>query len=202
MNIAYSKTRERFPLSKKKIIKKSIPNALYFSIIVMFLFFQIMLIITAKKYGTPPNLSSNDMPTIILYALLVFTALCAINYFLNYLYQKWYFSTYFYDLTNDYIQIKKGIITPREITIPYERIQDIYVDQDILDRLFSLYDVHLSSATISSGKEAHIDGLEKKHAEELRNLLLDTVRQKIGKGPDSTTINTTSNLENNHESGN
>lgn len=80
---------------------------------------------------------------------------------LTYLYQGWYFAVYFYDLTPDFIQIKKGPITPREITLPYERIQDVYVDQDLLDRIFGLYDVHLSSATISSGIEAHIDGLEK-----------------------------------------
>ena len=98
-----------------------------------------------------------------------------------YLYQKWYFAVYFYDLTPDFIQIKKGPITPKEITIPYERIQDIYVDQDILDRLFGLYDVHLSSATVTSGIEAHIDGLEKKEADGLKTVLLDTVKQKIGR---------------------
>ena len=80
---------------------------------------------------------------------------------LTYFYQLWYYNVYFYDLTPDYIVIKKGPITPHEITIPYERIQDVYVDQDILDRIFGLYDVHLSSATVSSGEAAHIDGFRK-----------------------------------------
>ena len=102
---------------------------------------------------------------------------------LNNLYQRWYFAVYFYDLTPNYVQIKKGPITPREITIPYERIQDIYVDQDLLDRIFGLYDVHLSSATFSSGTEAHIDGVEKQAAEGLKALLLETVKQKISKAP-------------------
>ena len=101
--------------------------------------------------------------------------------FLVYLYQRWYYAVYFYDLTPDFIQIKKGPITPKEITIPYERIQDIYVDQDLLDRIFGLYDVHLSSATISSGMEAHIDGVEKSAADGLRKMLLETVQQKISK---------------------
>jgi putative membrane protein len=100
---------------------------------------------------------------------------------LIYLYQRWYFAVYFYDLTPDFIQIRKGPITPREITIPYERIQDVYVDQDLLDRIFGLYDVHLSTATISSGMEAHIDGLEKQAAEGLRTVLLETVKQRISK---------------------
>lgn len=100
---------------------------------------------------------------------------------LVYLYQRWYFAVYFYDLTNDFIQIKKDPITPREITIPYERIQDIYVDQDLLDRIFGLYDVHLSSATISSGIAAHIDGVEKQAADGLRAILLQTTKERISK---------------------
>ena len=101
--------------------------------------------------------------------------------FLTYLYQKWYFSVYYYDLGKDYIVIKKGPITPQEITIPYERVQDVYVDQDLLDRLFGLYDVHLSSATISSGMEAHIDGVEKNAADGLKAMLLATVSERISK---------------------
>src|SRR3989344_7233610 len=100
---------------------------------------------------------------------------------LTYFYQRWYFAVYFYDLTNDFIQIKKGPITPMEITIPYERVQDIYVDQDLLDRFFGLYDVHLSSATISSGMEAHIDCAEKPAADGLRAMLLQTVNERISK---------------------
>lgn len=67
------------------------------------------------------------------------------------------------------------------IRFQHERIQDVYVDQDLLDRIFGLYDVHLSSATVSSGMEAHIDGVEKQAAEDLRNILLQTVQQRISK---------------------
>lgn len=98
-----------------------------------------------------------------------------------YCYQRWYYEVYFYDLTPDYIVIRKGPITPHEITIPYERVQDIYVYQDILDRLFGIYDVHLSSATISSGMAAHIDGVEKPAADGLRDLLMKTVNERICK---------------------
>jgi putative membrane protein len=99
----------------------------------------------------------------------------------SYFYQYWYFAVYFYDLVKDFIQIKKGPITPKEITIPYERIQDVYVDQDLLDRIFGLYDVHLSSATFSSGMQAHIDGLERETAQGLRDVLLETIKQRINK---------------------
>src|SRR5262249_20790193 len=99
---------------------------------------------------------------------------------LVYLYQRWYFATYFYELDADFIQIRKGPITPREITIPYERIQDVYVDQDLLDRMLGLYDVHISSATMASGMQAHIDGVEKQAADGLRAKLLAVVKERIG----------------------
>jgi membrane protein YdbS with pleckstrin-like domain len=102
---------------------------------------------------------------------------------IEYFYERWYFETYFYDLTPEFVQIKKGVITSREITVPYERIQDVYVDQDICDRIFGLYDVHISSATFASGALAHIDGVEKQAADGLRSFLLETVKQKIGKNP-------------------
>lgn len=72
---------------------------------------------------------------------------------------------------------------PREISIPYERVQDVYVDQDLWDRIFHLYDVHLSTATWTSGMEAHIDGVESDAANGLREVLLKTIGEKIHKKP-------------------
>lgn len=57
----------------------------------------------------------------------------------------------------------------------------MYVDQDIWDRIFGIYDVHLSSATISSGMEAHIDGLEKPAADGIRAVLLQIIGERISK---------------------
>jgi len=166
MQINQSKTREQFPLSRKKIIKKTLSGFVPMSsggLIFLFVFLSVAI-------------RDINALTIILFLVLWFLMIV-----LAYFYQSWYFAVYFYDLASDYIQIKKGPITPREITIPYERIQDVYVDQDLFDRMFGLYDVHLSSATISSGMEAHIDGLEKEAADGLRNVLLQTIQQRISK---------------------
>ena len=59
---------------------------------------------------------------------------------------------------------------PAQIHVQYGKIQDVYVDQDLLDRILGIYDVHISSATYSSGIEAHIDGVDKVGAEGLKNL--------------------------------
>jgi len=171
MQISSSKTRDQFPLSTKKIIKKTIANTLALTIV--FLVILVILIVALNAGAATPAAVS-----ITAFAFIGFIALYV---FLTFLYQKWYFAFYFYDLTGDFIVIRKAPITPREITIPYERVQDVYVDQDLLDRFLGLYDVHLSSATITSGMEAHIDGVEKEAADGLRKTLLDTVQQKISR---------------------
>lgn len=125
--------------------------------------------------------ASAESVGLFIFGLLGLSILIGLLVAIVYCYQRWYYEVYFYDLTPDYIVIRKGPITPHEITIPYERVQDIYVDQDIHDRLFGIYDVHLSSATISSGMAAHIDGVEKPAADGLRDLLMKTVNERISK---------------------
>lgn len=177
MAIATSKTREQFPLSPKKVLKKTIAGALAWSLVLLISYSIFAFVLTSAKVSFSKyfNLSPINFMGIIIFIILI-----------TYLYEKWYFNVYFYDLTQDYIVIKKGPITPHEISIPYERVQDVYVDQDILDRILGLYDVHLSTATYTSGMEAHIDGVAKNAADGLKSNLLDTIGKKIQKK--STTI--------------
>jgi membrane protein YdbS with pleckstrin-like domain len=185
MQINWSKTREQFPLSSKKIIKKTIASTV--AVVIGLLAILIIIIVILGSFGLSAAGSSAQGAFAFLgFAVIAILLLIFVVVLLTYLYQQWYFAVYFYELDNDYIVIKKGPITPREITIPYERIQDVYVDQDLLDRMFGLYDVHLSSATVSSGMEAHIDGVEKQAADGLRAILLETVKKRISRhgGPD------------------
>lgn len=176
MHIAQSPTRDQFPLSKKKIIKKTLSSVLAFVIAFGVFYVVIIVLIAANStHGAASSIGYIGIATVVLLLILAVITVPV------YAYQRWYFATYFYDLTNDYIIIRKGPITPREITIPYERVQDVYVDQDLLDRLLGIYDVHLSSATMSSGMQAHIDGVEKTAADGLRAKLLTTVSERISK---------------------
>jgi len=186
MNIAESKTRTKYPLSPRKIIKKSIGVTFVLTVFAVIG----MIGATFMSWGissdptTPaeiraflPLLQNATWIIAVLYILLVVT---------NYLYQRWYFAVYYYELEPGYLVIRKGPITPTEISVPYERFQDVYVDQDILDRIFRLYDVHISSATAMSGMEAHIDGLERDGAMALRDEILGIVKTKISKHTDET----------------
>ncbi len=175
MRVNQSQTRTQFPLSPKKILKKTIGRTLSLAAV----FLALWGFIVFSFASTDPK---NDIvDTLTKSAGLMFFGILILAFIVSYLYERWYFAVYFYDLTPDFIQIKKGPITPSEITLPYERVQDVYVDQDILDRIFGLYDVHLSSATVSSGVAAHIDGVEQAAAEGLRDILLQTVRERITK---------------------
>jgi len=172
MNIAMSKTREQFPLSTKKVLKKTVAGTLIW--VVLFL----IIYVVAAVFFVALSSAIGNWLGLVSFGIFGFLFLIIL---ITYFYQRWYYAVYFYDLTADHVIIKKGPITPHEITIPYERIQDVYVDQDLLDRFFGLYDVHISSATISSGMAAHIDGVEKPAADGLRAVLLDTLSKKIGK---------------------
>lgn len=168
MKLAMSITREKFPLSEKKPLKKTIPSIITAAV---------FLIIGGIFWSVTTVLPFSTINMWVVLIAIFLTVAC----FLTYQYQVWYFQVYFYELTDDFIIIRKRVFTPSEITIPYERVQDVYVDQDLLDRIMGLYDVHLSSATISSGIEAHIDGVEKEAADGLRKLILDKVKEKITK---------------------
>ncbi len=174
-----SPTREKFPLSENKIIKKTIGSILglilFFGSISLFLIFPVLLYIFYLFSSNTINSSIEIFFNLIWLYPVIFLIFIVIIY----LYQKAYFAYYYYDITNDYIVIKKGVFAQEEITIPWEKIQDVYIDQDIGDRIFGLYDVHLSTATITSTISAHIDGLEKQAAYELKTVILEKVKKQI-----------------------
>lgn len=178
-NLTVSNARTNFPLSPKKIIKKTIVKGL-----VLPWTFLIFIFMSASLYPFLAKvLGTNTFPIVVISLILLYLT----NLVFTYIYEGWYFNTYYYELTESFILIRKGVFSNREITIPYDRIQDVYVDQDILDRMFGLYDVHLSSATLSSSWLAHIDGIEQTAADGLKQALL----QKLQHGQTNNGISNT-----------
>ena len=92
--------------------------------------------------------------------------------------QLLYYMRYFYDIDERTVIIRKGIIAQREITLPFSKITDVYVNQDLLDVVFGLYDVHLSTPTQSSGDFAHLDGLDKRGAHIIRSIVLERIHKE------------------------
>ncbi|MDB5254082.1 MAG: hypothetical protein JWL80_148 [Parcubacteria group bacterium] len=171
--------QQQNPLSSKKFTKKFIPV----------LFRALFLTFVASIFGTTLfwSLTSNGATHQLEWSSLGKFIIDAVGFYLliviGYaLYIRAYIKRYYYDAGEQFITIKKGVFAPTEIHVQYGKIQDVYVDQDILDRILGIYDVHIASATFMSGIEAHIDGVNKDVAERIKNTLLG----KITNGPTSS----------------
>lgn len=163
-----STTIESYPLDRKKITKRFIGN--------MIGWFILSLIISlALLFGMRLDLAA---------FLLLLIGLTLLSAAWQWFYEHKYFEAYFYDVDRDFLKIKKDWITPRETILPYEKLQDVYVDQDLFDRILGLWDVHVSTATMASGMEAHIDGVNQENANKIRELLLEKISKKKVTGYD------------------
>jgi len=164
--------RQSIPLDTKKIIKKTISSTLFWMIGIFFFSWFITIPLVSIAWMMQESFTGifSALFGLIFFFLLVVVAGM-------YWYQKAYFRVYFYDLNKDFIIIKKGVFMPIETTLPLEKINDVYVDQDLLDRAFGLYDVHFSTATQMSGFQAHIDGLVQQNALKLRDIVLSAIKK-------------------------
>lgn len=162
----------QYPLESRKVVKKVIERcfSLIIFIIVILAFFGIPLIL--KSSGGFRYFSTFFF--LFLGTLLVVILLVCITIILQILYYRYYF----YDVTEKEIIIKKGVVSRKEVIVPFSKIQDIYVDQDFLDRIFGLYDVHLSTAAAAMGSYmlAHMDGVNALNSEALKKMLIERVR--------------------------
>lgn len=161
----YSTLQQRFPLSPRKWWKKMIEKLL------PLLFFMVVVgAMTLPVFFLSQDATVEKISGWVFVAVIIFTLLVMLVY-------GWYFKVYirryYYDGQEHFIAIKKGVFAPTEIHVQWQKIQDVYVDQDILDRIMGLYDVHIASATATSGIEAHIDGVGYEASEGLKNFILN-----------------------------
>lgn len=169
MNIQ-SDFQKKFPLSGKKYTKKMVSGILSGLLLSSIL----ALVISSVVVVLNENGDANKL--LVFYFILFFTSIFIFYIFISSIYWKVYIKRYYYDCGTDFITICKNVFTPSEIHVQYLKIQDVYVDQDLFDRFLGIYDVHISSATVSSGIEAHIDGLDEITAESIKNFLLNAIK--------------------------
>lgn len=147
------------PLERKKIIKKTLEKSPLF---------VLLIILGCLLIGFNPFYLDAQFLLILGLALPVLP-ICGV-----YIYQGYYYDLYFYDFKDEGAEIRKGVISQSTGHVYYARIQNIFIDQDIGDRIFGLYDVHYETAAESSGTESSlsIPGLTKPGAEKIKNFLL------------------------------
>ncbi len=170
-----SQFQQQFPLSPRKFWKKIIGQLPHF--VVGFIFFFVVALFIAFGIAAPGQEIQSITLTRAIAIFILAVGLDLIIPLLYAIYFRAYIRTYSYDCNDNFVTIKKGVFAPTEIHVQYQKIQDVYVDQDILDRAMGLYDVHIASATATSGIEAHIDGVDKIAAEGIKDFLLHKISE-------------------------
>ena len=175
---APSQFQNTFPLSRKKFTKKMIGALPKAFILMLVLSVPLMLILFLFKLPgiTESGDVMSDFAVAAVGGVIIFLVLFGLYLLIYGAYVGAYIRRYYYDASEQFLTIQKRVFSPTEIHVPYQKIQDVYVDQDILDRMMGLYDVHIASATVTSGIEAHIDGVDADVAEKLKNLLLGKIQ--------------------------
>lgn len=178
--------QQQYPLSPKKWTKKLIQIVIL--CIWQEIFFGIITLMIWFEFG-------KFFPLGV--ALLIETAVILVNGLIRRWYGKEYIKRYYYATNENFLTIRKGVFTPTEIHVQFSKIQDVYVDQDLMDRFLGIFDVHIASATVASGIVAHIDGVDEMCAEGLKNLLLDKVSgsNQSGASPSTPAPDTQKNPE-------
>ncbi|MDF2691306.1 MAG: rane-flanked domain [Gammaproteobacteria bacterium] len=172
-------SNQQYPLDKKSIVKKTLWAWSFF-------IFNIGGL-SILAYFQPGGLQvvegfKNALPPILAQSFLFNSGWLSLVYFLLimlviiYPYQILFYQSYHYEINSQNLIIKKGVFSVTQISIPFDRIQDVYIDQDILDRLLGLYDLHFSNASAYSARASHIDGLGKEAADTIRTLVLNQIK--------------------------
>jgi putative membrane protein len=86
-----------------------------------------------------------------------------------------FFKTYFY-IENNELVLQSGVFQRKKTSIPFERIQSINFEQNIIHQLFSVLKIKIDTAG-SEKSEFEFHAIEEQKAQELRDLILTQKNQ-------------------------
>ena len=165
---------KNLPLEPRKVIKKSIGRILGYLISGGI----IIALMSLTRLGT--DATQIDLNQFLGWAQLAIFGLIVLGSIINIIYQYLYYKFYYYNFGEDSGEIRKGVVAQATGHVYYNRIQNIFVDQDIWDRIFGLYDVHYETAGDSSGFYSHVDGLNKENSQKLLQFLIEKAKNTPG----------------------
>ncbi len=115
------------------------------------------------------------------------------------IYTKMSYNRWLYEITQEGIKIEKGIIWKKYTSIPFERVQNVDIQRGILARMFGFSTLEIETAGQSGlggsyhgirfgnrrnqryMSEGHLPGVDSKHAEEIRDFILDKIKKSHSK---------------------
>jgi len=163
---------KNLPLEKRKVLKKSCASGC----LQIFTAMMISGFIGIMQLGSMDSPGDLELINILKYIQIFIWAACILFFIINIVYQYLYYKFYYYNFGEESAEIKKGVVAQATGHVYYSRIQNIYLDQDILDRMFQLYDVHYETAGESSAFYSHVDGLNKENADKLIAFILQKAK--------------------------
>ena len=93
--------------------------------------------------------------------------------FINY-----YYFTYKFDFNKSAFIIQKGFFTKTKLSIPFEKIQQINFNQNLIHKMFSLYEVQMDTAG-SDNTEVDIKAVSKEIANDLKVISVKIKKNRV-----------------------
>ena len=115
--------------------------------------------------------SGGDLPPLPAVAGIVLLAAALVA-----LWQTAYVQRFSYEVTEDTFDIASGVLSRREREIPYERVQNVDISENVLQRLLGLAQVRIETAG-GSGTEAQLRYVTRAEAGRLQELLGERKRR-------------------------
>lgn len=184
-------TEKKFPITAIWIFKQLMGSVVFFPIVFIYFF----MIGTANKAG-----ASNASSELLMTILLIYILFLSLGLVIPVIFRALQRANFHYSLEDFFIVIHQGIISKQNRNVPYGRIQGVYVNQGLFDRIFGLASLTFedySNGGISSmspggyvgkgkyreeaigfeGNKIHIPGLRKDDAEALKTIILQKVKE-------------------------
>ena len=76
-----------------------------------------------------------------------------------------------YEIAPNEVRIQSGIISKNNRSIPYERIQDVNIEQKLIARILGLATVKLETGSAGNGDDGELNAVKLARAEELRDTI-------------------------------
>lgn len=133
------------------------------------------------------RIGQNIIPSLLL-VLTVLTVLSVVAF----LWSKFTYQLYKYELTDVDFRKEHGVIWKRYVSIPYNRIQNVDIHRGIITRILGLSDVNIQTAGSSAvigqygtrgiTAEGYLPGLSREVAEQLRDTLITKTQPTTNQG--------------------
>ncbi|MBU2578691.1 PH domain-containing protein [Patescibacteria group bacterium] len=188
-------TEKKYPIQKMWILKSAIRVIIYsIPVVAVILFFLLIIVFSGKN---------NAVAMFLLFFLLIFIPIViGIGAIFSFLLRL----TFHYSVEDNFLTLNQGILSRQQRHIPYGVIQNLFIRQDLLDRIFGLASLTIENASQGagagifnlvqtfrlslsrgfqqnlelvgfSGNKVNIPGLTKQNAETLKEIILQKMKE-------------------------